>query len=111
MPMRAHGTLERYTAVFVRLVHVGRRPARTLALLLDVRDAAGRLARDHAWIQDGRPFARVRPRLRSGEKVEFYAFSAPYRRRKRGSGGAPCIGFVVEGPVLRFDALTVAEAR
>ncbi|MBX5436763.1 MAG: hypothetical protein IRZ33_06045 [Alicyclobacillaceae bacterium] len=83
-----------------------------LALLLDVRDAAGRLARDHAWIQDGRPFARVRPRLRAGEKVEFYAFTARYKRRKkRGCGSTPSVSFVVVGPVFRFDALRVAEAR
>ncbi|WP_029422122.1 hypothetical protein [Alicyclobacillus macrosporangiidus] len=97
--------VETFSATFVRTVLAGRYPRNAVRVLLfEVRDRAGRMVRDHTWIQDGRAFLRLR--LRPGDVVQFEAVRVPYlhkrRVKKRGFLG-PDVGFVIVGPVRRSE--------
>ncbi|ACV58129.1 hypothetical protein Aaci_1093 [Alicyclobacillus acidocaldarius subsp. acidocaldarius DSM 446] len=97
--------LERYTARFV--VWSRHTPGRKLvALVQDVRDRAGNLVRNHAWLQLGFESPHCQPILQSGEMVEFYAWRDRYRRLKPPPPGVelePCISFRVAGCLYPVD--------
>ncbi|WP_029423310.1 hypothetical protein [Alicyclobacillus macrosporangiidus] len=96
---------ETFSATFVRVVLAGRYPRNAVRVLLfEVRDRAGRMVRDHTWIQDGRAFLRLR--LRPGDVVQFEAVRVPYLHKKYAKGqvsGCPDVGFVIVGPVRRSE--------
>lgn len=56
-------------------------PIKTI-LLVDVVNATGELITDHLWFTCGKQFARLD--LRPGDRVSFYARSAPYNKGYRG---------------------------
>ncbi|WP_139234649.1 hypothetical protein [Alicyclobacillus macrosporangiidus] len=94
---------ETFSATFVRAVLAARYPRSAVRVLLfEVRDRAGRMVRDHTWIQDGRAFLRLR--LRPGDVVQFEAVRVPYLHKKCGKGHVsrcPDVGFAIVGRVRK----------
>ena len=78
---RRVGRREQFRATFGRFgLHRSPWGKQVTVLLLNVKDADGRLVADHMWFKRGRQMQKMK--LRSGDQLRFTATIAPYTKRR-----------------------------
>ncbi len=96
-----------------RVAGFGSKPAyrgnpRPTMLLVDVRDAAGRVVTDHLWFTIGQRLAALQ--LAVGDQVQFDARVTTYAKSYKGrqQGGKPvALGYRLSYPTLRRTSCTM----